>query len=57
VNRTTGLQVAHGGLVALLRQWQGQLSPREYAVLVDLVARYLAVERERNARAQRRWAA
>jgi hypothetical protein len=54
---TTGLQSSHAGLIALLRHWREQLSPREYAVLVDLVGRYLDVERERNARAMRRWAA
>jgi hypothetical protein len=54
---TTGLQTAHLGLVSLLERWREQLSPREYAVLVDLVGRYLDVERERNARAMRRWAA
>jgi hypothetical protein len=54
---TTGLQASHAGVVALLRQWEAQLSPREYATLVDLLSRYLEVERERNERAHRRWAA
>jgi hypothetical protein len=54
---TTGLQVSHVGLVALIRQWQQQLSPREYAVLLDLLAKYLEVERARNERALKRWTA
>jgi hypothetical protein len=57
VTGTTGLQVSHAGLVALLRTWQQQLGPREYATLLDLLARYLEVERQRNERAMRRWAA
>jgi hypothetical protein len=54
---TTGLQVSHLGLVALLERWRDQLSPREYTVLLDLVQRWLELERERNERAVRRWAA
>jgi hypothetical protein len=54
---TTALQASHLGLVALLERWRETLSPREYAVLIDLVSRYLDLERERNARAIRRWAA
>ena len=55
--RTTGLQVAHAGLLALLQRWHEQLSADEYAVLVDLVTRYIALERQRSERARRRWAA
>jgi hypothetical protein len=54
---TTGLQTAHLGLVTLLERWRDQLSPREYTVLLDLVARWLELERERNERAHRRSAA
>ena len=54
---TTGLQTAHLGLVALLERWREQLAPREYTVLLDLVARWLEVERVRDERAQRRCAA
>jgi hypothetical protein len=54
---TTGLQISHAGLIALLRHWQEQLDPREYVTLLDLLSRYLEVERKRNARAMRRWAA
>jgi hypothetical protein len=57
MSRTTGLQVAHVGLVALLERWREQLSPREYATVIELLSRYLEVERERNERALRRWAA
>jgi hypothetical protein len=54
---TTGLQSAHVGLIAALERWREQLSPREYAVLLDLFIRWAEAERERNERAQRRWAA
>jgi hypothetical protein len=53
----TSLQTAHLGLVVLLERWRETLSPREYTVLVDLVWRWLEVERDRNERAHRRWAA
>jgi hypothetical protein len=56
-NTTTGLQVAHAGLAALFERWRDQLSPREYATLLDLLTRYLEVERTRNERALKRWAA
>ena len=55
--RTSGLQAASGGIVAMLERWREQLSSREYAVLVDLVHRCLELERERTERAQRRWVA
>jgi hypothetical protein len=56
-NQTTGLQVAHAGLAALLERWREQLSPREYALLLELLSRWLAVKRKRNERARRRWVA
>ena len=56
-NQTTGLQVAHAGLAALLERWREVLSPREYVVLLELLERWLAVERQRNERARRRWVA
>ena len=55
--RTTGLQTAHAGIVAMLERWREQLSAREFAVLTDLVARWLEVERARSERARKRWAA
>jgi hypothetical protein len=57
VTHTTGLQVAHAGLSALLQRWRQQLSPAEYAVLLDLIWRWLEVERARTERSNRRWAA
>jgi hypothetical protein len=57
VTRTTGLQVAHAGLAALLERWRQQLSPQEYATLIDLLGRWLEVERKRVERSHRRWAA
>jgi hypothetical protein len=57
VTRTTGLQVAHAGLLAALERWRDQLTPREYAVLIELFLRYLEAERKRTELAHRRWAA
>ena len=34
-NQTTGLQVAHSGLAALLERWREQLSPRECTLLLE----------------------
>lgn len=56
-NRVTGLQTAHAGIVAMLERWREQLPPRDYAVLTELVARWLELERQRNEQARRRWAA
>ena len=56
-NQTTGLQVAHSGLAALLERWRDQLSPREYTLLLELLERWLAVERKRNESSRRRWVA
>ncbi|MCL4291383.1 MAG: hypothetical protein KJ051_14085 [Thermoleophilia bacterium] len=51
--RVTGLQAAQVALAALLAAWQRQLSPQEYAVLLDLLARQLEQEQQRAGR----WAA
>lgn len=56
-NRTTGLQAAHIGIIAMLERWRETFSPREYAVLVDLIDRWLEVEQKRDEQARRRWAA
>lgn len=56
MTRTTGLQTSHLGLAALVERWREQLSPREYTVLLELLARWIEVERVRNERARRRWA-
>jgi hypothetical protein len=45
----SGLQTAQLGVVRLLEAWREQFSPREYAVLVDLLARWLEAERLRAA--------
>ena len=54
-SRVTGLQAAQVGLAALLEGWRSQFSAREFAVLIDLLARRL--EAERDERARKRWAA
>lgn len=54
---TTGLQTAHLGLVSLLERWREQMSPRDWVVLVDLITRWLELERERTEQARRRWVA
>jgi hypothetical protein len=41
----SGLQTARLGLVRLLEAWRGQFSPREFAVLLDLLARWIETER------------
>ena len=51
------MQVAHAGLTALLERWREQFSPREYAVLLGLISRYLDSERDRTERALKRCAA
>jgi hypothetical protein len=45
--RVTGLQASHLGVIAALEAWRNQFSPREWAVLVDLLARWLEAERHR----------
>jgi hypothetical protein len=57
VTRVTGTQAAVAAFVALLDAWRLQFSPREYAVLVDLLARRLDRELERDRRARGRWVA
>jgi hypothetical protein len=41
----SGLQTAQLGVVRLLEAWRGQFGPREYAVLLDLLARWIESER------------
>jgi len=50
----TAAQVIPVGIVAELEAWRDQLGPREWAVVLDVVGRWL--ERERSERALRRWA-
>ena len=57
MTRVTGTQAAVAAFVALLDAWRLQFSPREYAVLVDLLARRLDRELERDRRARGRWVA
>jgi hypothetical protein len=47
--RVTGVQAAFAAVSAQLEAWRQQMSPREYAVLLDLLARRLERELERNA--------
>jgi len=51
----TGVQAATLAIARLLEAWREQFSAREYAVLLDVLARRL--ERERDERARKRWAA
>ncbi len=51
--RVTGLQAAHASLAAQLDLFAAQFSPREFAVLLDLLSRVLERERRRHARAIR----
>jgi hypothetical protein len=53
----SGLQAALLGFVALLEAWQGQLSAREWVVLLDLLQRHLERELERQRRGRGRWVA
>lgn len=55
--RVTGVQAALVAVVALLEVWREQFSPREYVVLLDLLARHLDDELERQRRARGRWVA
>ncbi len=56
-NRVTGLQAAQVSLSAQLHGYREQFTPREYAVLLDLLLRLFDRERCRHTRALRRWAA
>ena len=49
-----GLQAAQLGIASQLRAWREQLAPREYAVLVDILALFLERERRRIDRVSRR---
>jgi hypothetical protein len=50
MTHVTGLQAAQVGLASLLENWRREFSPREFAVLVDLLMRLLEREaRERRA--------
>jgi hypothetical protein len=44
----TGLQAAQVGLVSQLQAWRSHFAPREYAVLIDLLARWLERESRRT---------
>jgi hypothetical protein len=57
MNRPTGLQATQVGVVAMLERWREVLPPRDFAVLLDLLFRWLELECEHNEHAQRRWAA
>ena len=51
--RITAIQAAPVTLAALIAAWRSQLSPREYAALLDIAARIIEREQERAGR----WAA
>jgi hypothetical protein len=53
----TGVQAATQAVVALVAAWRVQFSPREYAVVLDLVARIADAELRRTEKARRRWVA
>jgi hypothetical protein len=53
--RTTGLQASQLGIVRQLEGLREIMGPREWAVLVDLLARWLAAELDRLEGS--RWAA
>jgi hypothetical protein len=55
--RTTRLQALQAQFAALLEASHSTQSPREHAVLVDLLGRQLEAERTRIELALRRWAA
>jgi hypothetical protein len=55
--RVTGLQAALIGFVALLEAWREQLGPREYVVLLDLLARRVQQELERQGPGRGWWVA
>lgn len=55
--RVTGLQLIQVETATRLATWREHLSPREYAVALDLVARIVDAEIRRNELAQKRWAA
>jgi hypothetical protein len=47
-NRVSGLQAAQVGVVSMIEAWRQQFGPREFAVLVDLLARWLERECRRT---------
>ena len=47
--RCTGLQLAEGGLAAAIEYWEGQMERTEFAVLIDLHARFVEAKRRRTA--------
>jgi hypothetical protein len=55
--RVTGLQVIQAETAARFVTWRELLSPREYAVALDLVSRMIGAELRRNDAAQGRFAA
>jgi hypothetical protein len=55
--RVTGVQVAIASVAALLESWREVLGPREFVVVLDLVARLIARELEQQERARGRWVA
>jgi hypothetical protein len=48
MSHVSGLQAAQVGLVRLLETWRQQFSPREFAVLLDLLVRWLEREAPRS---------
>lgn len=46
-SRVTGTQAAQVAIAQLVHGWRAQLSPREYAVLVDLLFRFIEEEHRR----------
>jgi hypothetical protein len=57
VNRVSGFQAYLQLLVRQLETGREQLSPHDYAVLIDVVGRWVDTERKRLERALKRWAA
>jgi hypothetical protein len=52
----TGIQAWTASFAASLAALREQLSPRERAVALDVLARMVGAELEQNESAQRRWA-
>jgi hypothetical protein len=52
----TGLQVAFVGTIASLERWRGDMPPRQYVVLLDLLLRWLENELGRLEPSRQRWA-
>lgn len=57
MNRVSGFQAYLQLLVRQLETGREQLSPHDYAVLIDVVGRWVDTERKRLERALKRWAA